>query len=320
MARSAIVAAFLVAAAVPLVGCGDQPGGAHLAPSASGLVAEKKAEAAKKFSVDPSSSKVTFLMDAPQEKIRGVAAKSMGGSLEIDPKDLAKTTGVVTVDISGLELFQTKADDDGKMGEETKSDLQNEHARAWLEIGKDAPEAERKKNERVEFSIKKVDKVDNADITKVSGAERKAMITATGDVLLHGRKSTKTVELEATFTFDGDKPKSVHVKTVKPFLVGLAEHDVRPREAFGKLAAKTLDVLAPKVAKDAPIEIDFVAVLGDAPAPGATPAPAASDAPAPSASAASSADAPAGSAAPSASAAPAASGAPAAPSASAKAK
>src|SRR5687768_8816958 len=99
MPRSVIVVA-LLAAALPLQlaagGCGDQPGGAHLAPTASALVAEKKAATASKFSVDPSTSKVTFLMDAPQEKIRGTVARTMGGSLEIDPKDLTKTTGVVT--------------------------------------------------------------------------------------------------------------------------------------------------------------------------------------------------------------------------------
>lgn len=308
MTRSAIVVALLAAAAMPLAGCGDEPA-AHLAPTASALVAEKKAGDASKFSVDPSSSKVTFLMDAPQEKIRGVVTGATTGALEIDPKDITKTTGVIRVDIAGLELFQTKAGDDGTMGDEAKSDMQNEHARAWLEIGKDAPDAERKKNERVEFSIKKIDKADNADVTKMSGAERKVLLTATGDVLLHGRKSTKTVQLEATFTFDGATAKSVHVKTVEPLRVGLAEHDIRPREAFGKLAAKTLEILAPKVAKEAPIEIDFVAVLGDAPAPGAKPAPSA--APAMSASAASSGDAPPASAAPSASAAPGASAAPA---------
>ena len=258
--RRAVVALVAVVASLG-AGCDDPPA-QPLAPTASALAPAAKAATAQKFTVDPATSQVTFLMDAPEEKIRGVVSKSTTGALEIDPRDLTKTTGVVFVDISGLELFQTKTGEDGKPGTEEKVALQNEHARAWLEIGKDAPEPERAKNARVEFAIRTIEKVSQKDVTAVQGAERKVTLTATGEVLLHQRKSTKTVDLEATFTFDGDTPKSVRVKTVKPFAVGLAEHDVRPREAFGKLAQKTLDVLAPKVAKEAPIELDFTANLG----------------------------------------------------------
>jgi len=314
MTRPALVAVLALVAALSSTACEDHPA-TPLAPSASALVAEKKAATAQKLSIVPASGKVTFLMDAPEEKIRGVVSGTTTGAIEVDPKDLTKTTGVIVVDIGGLELFQTKPGEEGAPGTEEKVDLQNEHARAWLEIGKDAPESERKKNERVEFAIRKIDKVSDKDVTKMSGAERKVMLTATGDVLLHQRKSTKTVELEATFLFEGDAMKSVRVKTVKPFAVGLAEHDVRPREAFGKLAQKTLDVLSPKVAKEAPIEVELTAVLGDAPAAGTTAAPA-TDVPA-----SASADAPpADSAAPAASGAPATSGAPAAGGSAAPAK
>ncbi len=312
MNRSALVAVLALAAASSTAACGDQ-GGTHLAPTASALVAEKKAATAQKLTVDPAQSKVTFLMDAPEEKIRGVADKSTSGSIEVDPRDLMKTTGVIQVDIARLELFQTKTGEDGAPGTEEKVELQNKHARAWLEIDEDAPEAERKKNQRVDFSIRKIDKASATDVTKLTGDERKVTLTATGDVLLHQRKSTKTVDLEATFRFEGDKLKSVHVRTVKPFPVGLAEHDVRPREAFGKLAQKTLDVLAPKVAKDAPIELDFVAFAGDVPPPAATPAAVEAAPPGSADPAASASAAAAGSAAPAASAAPAGSAAPSAP-------
>lgn len=258
--RRAVVAVLAVVAALS-AGCDDKPA-QPLAPTASALAPAAKAETARTFTVDPASSKVTFLMDAPEEKIRGVVDKATTGSLAIDPQDLTKTTGVVYVDISGLELFQTKTGEDGKPGTEEKVPLQNQHARAWLEIDDAAPEIERAKNAKVAFAIRSIEKVSEKDVTKLAGPERTVTLTATGEVLLHQRKSTKTVDLEATFTFEGDQPKSVRVKTVKPFAVGLAEHDVRPREAFGKLAQKTLDVLAPKVAKEAPIELQFTANLG----------------------------------------------------------
>jgi hypothetical protein len=104
--------------------------------------------------------------------------------------------------------------------------------------------------------IRKIESVSEANVTKMTGAERKVTLKATGDLLLHQRKSEMTVELEAIFKFQGDKPQSVAIMTAKPFGVSLAAHDVHPRESFGKLAQKTLDLLAPKVAKEALVSIE----------------------------------------------------------------
>ena len=62
---------------------------------------------------------------------------------------------------------------------------------------------------------------------------------------------------DVVFNYEGQTLKSVSMKTVKPFSVDLDEFDVRPREAFGKLAQKTLAMLAPKVARDARVTLDF---------------------------------------------------------------
>jgi hypothetical protein len=242
-----------------VTGCDDKPA-APLAPTASALAPTKPATAeAKKLTIDKPSSKIEFMMDAPQEKIRGRVSGATEGEIQVDPSDLTKTTGLLTVDISGLEIFQTVADDSGKFGEEKKQPTQNEHARTWLEISNDAPEDVRKQNSRVEFAIRSIEDATPKDITKLTGATRKATIRAKGDFLLHGRKAEKVAELEATFTYDGDKLASVGIKSVKPFQVGLAEHDVKPRESFGKLAQKTLEILAPKVAKEAMVSVDITA-------------------------------------------------------------
>jgi hypothetical protein len=121
-------------------------------------------------------------------------------------------------------------------------------------------------------------------VTALSGADRKVTLKAKGDFLLHGHKTQKVAELEATFHYEGDKLAGVAVRTVKPFAVGLAENDVRPREAFGKLAQKGLDALAPKVAKEALVSIELRAVASGMTMPASTAAPSA--APAASASAA----------------------------------
>ena len=273
-------------------GCGDDPK-AQLAPEASATAlassAPKSAEA-KELGVDKGASSVAFVMDAPAEKIRGKVLNGVEGQLFIDPKDMTQTTGNIVVDIGNLEIFQRKADDSGNFGDETKVDKQNEHAREWLEIGPSAPEAIKKKNQRVEFRITSL-KSDKKDLTKDTG-DVKLDVEATGDFLLHGRVSKKTIKLEVTVTMEGGAPKTVAIKTKAPFTVGLEEHDVRPRDTFGKLAAKTLQDLGSKVAKEARVELDVRLVAAGMPqspaAPpetAAPPAPAASDSAAPAASA-----------------------------------
>lgn len=273
-----------------LAGCDDKSAPV-LAPEAGASTlasSAPKSAGAKELSVDMGASAVSFTMEAPVEKIRGKVINGVGGQLFIDPKDLSQTTGNISVDISGLELFQRKADDSGNFGEETKVEKQNEHAREWLEIGPSAPEEIRKKNARVEFRIASV-KASKKDVTKDTG-DVQLEVEATGDFLLHGRVSKKTVKLDVTLTMENGVPKVAHIKTKAPFPVGLEEHDVRPRDTFGKLAAKTLGDLGSKVAKESSVEIDVRLIASGMPqsppaAPEPPPAPAVSDSAAAAASA-----------------------------------
>jgi len=264
--------AVLIAAGL-VTGCDDKPS-APLAPTATALkTAKPVTEGAQRFVIDEASGKTSFAMEAPKEKIRGRVDGAMTGEASINLSDLSKSTLNVVVDISGIEIYQRLIGDDGNFKEESKSDMQNDHAREWLEIGESAPEDVRKKNSRAQFVARRLDKASAKDVTKLSGAKRKITATVTGDFLLHGRKSPQTVEVEATFTFDGDQPKSVSIRTTKPFVVSLAQHDVRPRSTFGKLAQKTLEQMAPKVAKDAEVSLEFTAKLTGKAAPPATATP-----------------------------------------------
>ncbi|WP_437932729.1 hypothetical protein WMF37_37055 [Sorangium sp. So ce291] len=270
--RTLLVGA-LAAASLGAAACEEEK--PRLAPAATELKApEVKAPAAATFAIDRASSKVELAMDAPREKIRGRIQGAAAGTLQVDPADVTRTTGLITVDLSTLELFQTAVGDDGKPGEEKKSDLQNEHARTWLEISKDTPDAVREKNEKAQFAIRSISTSGEKDLTKMSGAERTVTVTASGDFLLHQRQSPRTVELIATFRYEGDRLAGLTVRTAKPFAVDLAEHDVRPREAFGKLAQKTLEVLSPKVAKEAVVSLELSATAAAAAAAAPTEAPA----------------------------------------------
>lgn len=240
--------------------CESKPAVA-LAPSSSALTAaEKPTATALSLEVESAGSVASFVMNAPVEKIHGEAKGAVQGELFVDPTDITKTTGLVKVDLEKLELFQQKREDDkSEFGERKKNDMQNKHARTWLEISEDAPAQERSANRFAELKIEKIVTASPSDLTKLSGGERKIAATLEGELRLHQRKVRKTVKVEATFRFAGERLSGVSVKTTEPMVVGLEEHDVRPRELFGKLAQKTLSDLGQKVAKEAPIELQFSA-------------------------------------------------------------
>ncbi len=253
-------------AAVAISGCKDKPQ-VTLAPAASALEAAPSAPSATQFSVVPSSSKVTFLMDSPLEKIDGDASGALQGDLFVDLSDISKSTALVKVDLQQLVLYQQKRDGD-KAGysERKKSDLQNNHARNWLQIVAREGEVTPEQADANRWAELRVEKLEHASLTNVaaaSGPERKLSATANGDFRLHGRKLGKTVELEITVNYQGDRAQSIHVQTTKPLNIGLEEFEVNPRDDAGKFVKSVTEALSSnlkgKVAQQAPLNIDFIA-------------------------------------------------------------
>jgi len=248
-------------------GCQDRPK-VELAPVASAALSAAPAVAsATQFSVDPASSKVTFLMDSPLEKIDGDASGSLSGDIFLDLSDVTKSTALVKVDLQKLVLYQQKrADDKGQYSARAKSDLQNEHARNWLQIvpleGEVTP-AQAEANRWVEFKIDKIENASLANVAAATGATRAFTAAASGEFRLHGRKQTKTAKLEVTVTYAGDKAQSLHVKTTEPLRIGLEEFEVNPRDNAGKFVKSVSEALSSnlkgKVAQEAPVELDFTA-------------------------------------------------------------
>jgi hypothetical protein len=258
-----------VAALCATVACSkDKAPEQKLAPVSSALeAAMPKAPSATAFAVDSGTSSFTFLMDSPLEKIDGDAPKSLQGELYIDPSDLTKSTALVKADLKMLTLYQQKrGDDKGDYSERKKSDLQNEHARGWLQLdvkdGEVTPD-QAEMNRWAEIKILKLDNLSATDVTKLTGPERKVTANVSGDFRLHGRKATKSAKVELTFKYSGDKLDAVEVKTVEPFVIPLEEFEVHPRDAAGKLVKSLSDALSSnlkgKVAKDAPVNVSFVA-------------------------------------------------------------
>jgi hypothetical protein len=246
----------------------DQPLAERVAPTASALaIASAAAPSAAPFVVDQGRSRFAFSMDSPLEKIDGEAPKSITGELFIDPTDLTRSTALVKADLNLLTLYQQKrGDEKGAYGERKKSELQNAHARDWLEISAKEPDVSPAQAEANRFAELRVARLENPsanDVTKLAGAERKVTAYVSGDLRLHGRKATKSAKIELTFAYAGDQLQSVHVETIEPFMVDLEEFEIHPRDTAGKLVKTLSDALASnlkgKVAKSAPVNVSFVA-------------------------------------------------------------
>lgn len=258
---------FLFAAALSLaLACEEKVAEEVQAPETPSLEEPEApaTEDARSFAVTTEGSDVTFLMEAPVENIRGRAPDAVTGVLTFDLMDLTKSTGLIKIDLLALTLYQTKRESaDAPWGDETKSDLQNEHMRNWFQISPEAPEEMREANRVIEFRMNKIEGPSNADITAMTGAERTVTAIARGDFRLHGRTVTKSAPVELTFRYEGGTPTSVRVRSTGPVNVSLEEHEVQPRETFAQLATKTLAALGSKVADTAPVEFAFEATVSE---------------------------------------------------------
>ena len=259
MIRSIWMPALALGLGLAISGCDEGPS-KNAAPVSSSLEPAAKPTTASAFEVKSDASKVTFQMDAPIEKIFGDVPGSASGEFYVDLQDVTKSTGLLKIDLEKLVVYQQKRKDESQeFGEKVKNDTQNEHVLNWLEIGKDAPDAEKAKNRYIEFKVKKVETDGEKDITKLSGAERKLDLTVTGDFRLHQRTVEKTAKLELTVKYEGDKPTQLLIKSKEAIPVDMEKHDVRPREAFGKLAQATFDTLSKKVNKMPQVSLELEA-------------------------------------------------------------
>jgi hypothetical protein len=262
MTRSSWLSALLLAASV-CVACKSDPRPA-LGTSASALAPVSEVPGASgALTVQPDSSTVTFVMEAPFEKIYGEAPGSIDGSFAVNPHDLTRTRGLIRMDLDKLYLFQQKrADASSAYGEKVQNPKQNAHMKEWFGIDDGVPAAEHEKNRWAQFSVTEVKDASTTDLSTLSGASRKVTATLGGDVLVHGRKAPKSLRIEASFEYTGDHLDAVSVKSLTPLKIALKEHDIRPPDASKseQVLQNWLGLFGKKVAEEAPIVLGFRAV------------------------------------------------------------
>ena len=243
-------------------GCEDKK--ANLAPVASSLAPSTPpppGASVKTFVVD-GASKASIEMDAPKEKIRASTTGGKG-SLDVDLSNLSNSRGEVKIDLSTLTT--------STFAEAEKNASQTVHARTWLEVGDgEDGKLDDKTKETHRYAVYAIRSIENAsatDLSKVApvkdgGDEVRAVtLTTKGELLVHGHKVNRDADVEVAFRYDAgaapDKPKEITIKTKKPLRVVLGEHDVKPRDGFGKIAKSSFHLLGTKVADDADIALDL---------------------------------------------------------------
>ncbi len=260
---SFVIALVSVAALGALAGCSKKDDAAEATPLAARATTLETSKAASAktttFTID-AMSKTTIDMPAPKEHIKAKTTAA-AGSIEVDLANLANTRGEVKVDLTTLSTFT--------FGDKSKDEAQTEHARTWLEAVVD--DKVKEENRYTVFAIRSIDGVDQPDASKIApkreGDEdiRTAMLTAHGDFLLHGRKSMKDAKLVARLHYPAGAPAdaiptSIEIKTAAPLRIVLAEHEVKPRDTFGKVAQGSFHLLGTKVAESADVSIDLHAM------------------------------------------------------------
>lgn len=238
-----------------------------LAPIASGLAPTKAPSGVKgkKFVIDEESA-TSIEMDAPKEKIR---ARTRGGTgtLDVDFSNLANSRGEVKMDLSAITTHTFS----GKPSAEADNKAQTTHARTWLQVGDgESGKTDEKTKEANRYAVYVIRSVENASVADVSkmaptkdgGDEVRAVtLTTKGSLLVHGRKVERDADVEVVFRYDtgaaADTPKLVSIKTRRPLRVVLAEHDVKPRDAFGEIAKGAFHLLGTKVADNADVSLDL---------------------------------------------------------------
>jgi hypothetical protein len=246
---------------VVMASCSKKDDGPQLAPSASALAVSKTEPSAPSasvwhFAIDP-QARTHAEMPGLKENIKGDTTAGTG-NLDIVPANLADSRGLVRIDLSTFATHTFGNEDDAS---------QTKHARTWLEVVVDGQNSDSMR--WADFAIRSIDGLSATDLTKVPAASegdsdvRRVTMTVHGDLLVHGHKVEKEDAVEVAFRYDRGasaeaRPVRIEMKSKQPMRVVLKEHDVRPRDTQGKIAAWTTNLLG-KVAETADITVDLAA-------------------------------------------------------------
>jgi polyisoprenoid-binding protein YceI len=235
-------------AASAATGAATPGAAAHGTPAAA---ASGNTPAPSGAALKASRGKMTFLIDAPLEKIKG-QAEDVQGTISLDPSDLSKTRGELGFKMATLTTTTFgKAKDDA---------AQSEHARNWMQVGPESAEADKARYAWSKFTVRSVEATPGklADAREENGV-RTVKGKVTGDLEVHGVKSPKTFAFTATIKGPVDAPTEVTIKSDAPFDLSMKEHQIMPRDKIGGLLSGALDKIGKKIDDKVQVSLELTA-------------------------------------------------------------
>lgn len=222
------------------------PSASSSAESASGPVRfEVLAESSVRFSVPTRRAQI------------GGSVPLAKGNLELDPRDLSRSTASLTFDLTRLSIAPDSLPRELELGGSEPSAL----ALQWLELGADVPSERRQQYGQARFELSKLEDVTGNLELGSSKPSARVTATAIGSLLLHGfRAPVRTrVALQA---LPSETPGQLHrlsIRSLEPVVLSLAAHDIAARSAAGVGDAALTARVADVVGKNARVELELIA-------------------------------------------------------------
>jgi hypothetical protein len=193
----------------------------------------------------------------------------MRGELSLDTANLAGSSAAIDVDLGALRLEDTGADDAGVIDRSRTA-----RALAWANLGSNLPDADRERRRWVRFTLRRSvglgaeHPLEGKPVALDAAAPeevRKLRFDAAGELLLNDHRVEHTVPTEARFHYTRPAartadPTMIVLETASPIKIGLAEHDLKPRDDSGRFLAREAKLLGEWVGQTAVITARFTFV------------------------------------------------------------
>jgi len=243
--------------------------------------AEVKDRLLASYSIEPRGV-ARFTLSAREATHQG-EVRVARGKLDVDLLNLDDTRGHIDLDLGALAVAQSV---DGGTGDNHELTQQ---ARNWLRLGASRPSSDIDRLRWASFRIKTVERTSSPaahtgrkvaklpmdagpDATSDAGTKdaivdaRSVRLDVVGDLTINEVRVEARVQAEAQFYYASEasaeaKPIKIQLKTRKAFKIGLATHDIQPRNALGVVIAKDHDLLGIQVGKVARVSADLAATL-----------------------------------------------------------
>lgn len=225
-------------------------------PAPSAVPSGSARPAVQRATYELERSSITFEVPGKRHNPRGRFVRATG-HFDTDLERLERSSGSVRVDLTSLELDPSV---DAGGADATRRALE------WLELGAEIAETARESNRSATFSLRGLEDVEGKRLTGLRerrGAKPRIIATAVGDLSLHGVRAPARVpvslEIEETPGTD-EPPGRLVIRALRPFVVSLGVHDIRPRDARGVLVARELTLLGEHVGREAKVSFELTLV------------------------------------------------------------